>query len=112
MRDGGLFVIDESGTLRRPVGPGELQGENRNRKVEIISEVTKLSPIYISKILTLLERKKDLRVDSKELAGYLEISERSARRIINKLIESNYGSLETEDKISKGRPKNIIKITF
>jgi len=112
VRDGGLFVIDESGTLRRPVGPEDLQGESRNRKVEIISEVTKLSPIYISKIMTLLERKKELRVDSKELAGYLEISERSARRIINKLIENNYGSLETEDKVSKGRPKNIIKITF
>lgn len=112
IRDGGLFVIDESGTLRRPVGPRELQGENRSRRVEIISEATGLSPVYISKIMTLLERKKELRVDSKELAGYLEISERSARRIINKLIENNYGSLETEEKISKGRPKNIIKITF
>ncbi len=112
MREGGLFVIDESGTLRRPVGPKELKGNNRSRRIEIISDVTSLSPVYISKIMTLLERKKELRVDSKELAGYLEISERSARRIINKLIENNYGSLETEEKVSKGRPKNIIKITF
>ncbi len=112
IREGGLFVIDECGTLRRPVGPGKVSGESRNKKIEIISEVTKLSPVYISKIMTLLERKEELRVDSRELAGYLEISERSARRIITKLIENNYGSLETEEKVSKGRPKNIIKITF
>ncbi len=112
IREGGLFVIDECGTLRRPVGPGRVSGESRNKKIEIISEVTKLSPVYISKIMTLLERKEELRVDSRELAGYLEISERSARRIITKLIENNYGSLAAEEKVSKGRPKNIIKITF
>jgi len=112
MKEEGLFIIDEAGNLTGPVDVSSSGTDGRSRKVEIISEVTKLSPIYISKIMHLLERKEELRIDSKELAGYLEISERSARRIINKLIENNYGSLETEEKFSKGRPKNIIKISF
>lgn len=112
LKDGGLFVIDETGKLREAVNLASSKGYERSQKVSIISEVTNLSPIYISKIMNLLERKEEVKIDSKELAGYLEVSERSARRIINKLAESGYGSLEVQDRVSKGRPKNIIRISF
>ena len=51
--------------------------------------------------------------DTKELADYLDISDRSARRILNKIVDSGFGRVYAkESSVGGGRPKNLIEVTF
>lgn len=112
IKENGIFIIDETSTL---IGPIDLSKEHLSpldEKVKKISLQTSISSPHIYKIIQLLDRKGASTIDSKELAGFLEISERSARRIINKFIDSGLGVLEVGEHLSKGRPKNVIKLSF
>lgn len=109
---GGVFIIDGNGIVTDSMSEKEFENTSRVLKIKEVSDSTNISPIYISRIMNLFEKKKELLFTSKELAGYLEISERSARRIINKLTDYGYGTIETEENFLKGRPRNILKIQF
>ncbi|WP_297405079.1 hypothetical protein [uncultured Cetobacterium sp.] len=110
LKNGKLYIIDDTNTLINP--SIEKTSQNLNTKIEKISNTTLISQIHIRKILELKEKKKTPYINTKEIAGYLDISERSARRIINKLIDHNYGIPEIQNNISKGRPIKHIKISI
>lgn len=110
LKNGELFIVDESNTLLKP-NTEDLK-DNLNKKIDEISTLTLVSPTYIRKIMELIEKKNIPYIDTKEIAGYLNISERSSRRIINKLIDHNYGTPEIQNNATKGRPIKYIKITI
>ncbi len=63
--------------------------------------------------MALNETRKSSVYDSKELADLLDLSERSARRILQKIISANLGQvLAKETSNGKGRPKSLIEILF
>lgn len=111
LRDG-LFVLDEDGHISGPINKTSLPAGAEAQVIDSIREATGLPLAYLQRLQDLRKRKSSSSFDSKEIAGYLEISERSARRVITKLLESGYGTLATEEKHSQGRPKKIIKINF
>ncbi len=110
-----LFVKDGD-SLNGPIGErSELFYSTKvsDEKIIKIAEKTGINVAHITKLLSLTLKTGKKEFDSQEIAGYLNITERSARRILNKLLENNLGVLSGKE-ASKGvgRPKNIIKLKF
>lgn len=84
-----------------------------NEEINKMAEKIDLSPIYIQKINSIKEKHNIDTFTSDELANYLDVSIRTANRIIKKILENNCGKevgLETNKTV--GRPKKIIQINF
>ncbi|MGL4913975.1 MAG: transcriptional regulator [Romboutsia sp.] len=115
-KDFEIYLIDENDVIRGPLG-----GNNElsyslvasDKYLMEISEKTSLSCESIAKIMAISETRQSKVYDTKELADYLDISDRSARRILNKIVEANLGRVYAKE-TSKGggRPKNLIEILF
>ena len=111
-----IYMVDEDDTMIGPLG--EEKSLNYSLKVSDeklihISESTGLSCESIVKIMALNETRKSNIYDSKELADLLDLSERSARRILQKIVSSNLGRvIAKETSNGKGRPKNLTEILF
>lgn len=84
-----------------------------DKKVLEISEKTSIDPSYITKIQALINKSGKDTFDSEDLCTMLNIGERTARRILKKLLDNGYGRVAGKESSSqRGRPKKIIKITF
>lgn len=111
-----IYMVDEDDTMIGPLG--EEKELNYSLKVSDekliqISEATGLSCESIVKIMALNETRKSNIYDSKELADLLDLSERSARRILQKIVSSDLGRvIAKETSNGKGRPKNLTEILF
>ncbi|NJB05153.1 transcriptional regulator, partial [Clostridioides difficile] len=112
----GIYLVDEDENIRGP-----LASENElnyslmlsDEKVIEISKKTGMSCESVAKIIAINENRKSKIYDSKELAEYLNVSERSARRILNKIVNAGLGRIcAKETSIGGGRPKNITEILF
>ena len=78
-----------------------------------LSEKTGLSLESISKIINIADARKSYVFNANELADCLNITIRSARRIINKIVSSGYGKIiAKETSPNGGRPKAIIEFDF
>lgn len=111
-----IYMVDENSTMIGPLG--EEKELNYSLKVSDekllhISEKTGLSCESVVKIMALNETRKSNIYDSKELADLLDLSERSARRILQKIVSANLGQvIAKETSNGKGRPKNLTEILF
>ncbi|MBS5787005.1 MAG: transcriptional regulator [Clostridioides difficile] len=111
-----IFLIDEKENIKGP-----LKSKNQlsyslasaDKNILLISEKTGLSCESISKIMSLNKTRQSNVYDSKEFADYLNISERSARRILNKIVSANYGRIYAKESSNGvGRPRHLIEISF
>lgn len=111
-----VYAIDAKDILTGPIGrERQLQYEliSSDPKIQKISQETGLSANSILKIMAIAEVRKSFIFDAHELAGCLEVTPRSARRIMNKIIEAGYGKVYAkETTVSGGRPKTVIQILF
>ena len=111
-----IFMVDEDNTLIGPLGEEKELNYSlvvSDEKLMVISEKTGLSCESIVKIMALSETRKSNIYDSKELADLLDLSERSARRILQKIVSADYGKIiAKETSNGKGRPKNLTEILF
>lgn len=86
---------------------------NTDEKTKEIYEKTGVSEKYISKLRAIMNQLNKNTFDTKELANYLKLSQRSASRIINKLESGGSAKkIGKKNENKKGRPKNIYKLTF
>lgn len=114
-----LYLIDNNNSVTGPISNDSDQNiefslsAGRDDKIREISEKTSLSPVYISKLKNLMEKLDKNNLDAITVKDYLGISERSARRILNTLVESGTGEVKyTESKAKTGRPRKIYEIKF
>jgi hypothetical protein len=85
----------------------------KDKEILEISRKTGLDPTYISKIQALIEKTGKDTFDSEDLSTTLNIGERTARRILKKILDNGYGIVAGKESSSqRGRPKNLIKITL
>lgn len=112
----GMFSIDEYDVIKGPLGlDNELSYSlvASDEYIIEVSEKTGLSCESIAKIMAISETRKSKIYDTKELADYLDMSERSARRILNKITSTDFGRIYAKESSNGGgRPKNIIEILF
>lgn len=66
---------------------------SRDDQVEQIAQETGMSGAYIARLMALIQLRGDAEFDVKELADCLNITVRSAHRIIRKLLERGYASV-------------------
>lgn len=115
-KENDIYSIDVDENIKGPLGSeNEIMYSliTKDKNIIEISDKTGLSCETISKIIAISETRNSNVYDSKELAGYLDISERSARRILQKIISVNLGQIHSkESSKGAGRPKNLIKILF
>lgn len=84
-----------------------------SEEIDKMSEKIDLSPIYIQKINSIKEKYGKDTFTSDELSQYLDVSVRTANRIIKKVLDNNLGEeIGLETNKSVGRPKKIIRINF
>lgn len=109
-----IYLVNENDTLIGPLGQrNKLAYELVSSNAHVIELARKadMSPTYISKLLSIIQIRKDTVFDAETLADYLHISPRSARRILNKLISCDCARIcAKESPTGSGRPKNLIEI--
>lgn len=111
-----LFSIDENDNI---IGPLLTKKQlnyslaSNDKKIIEISDKTGLSCESIAKIMSISKVRQSKVYDAKEFADYLDISERSARRILNKIVDTGYGEIYAKESTAGvGRPKHIIQLFF
>mgnify|MGYP000490121322 CR=1 FL=1 len=111
-----IFWIDAGQTQHGPLGK-EIQLEyqliSSDPKLQEISEKTGLSTTSILKIIAIADVRKSYIFDAHQLAECLGITVRSARRIMNKIMEAGYGKVYAKKTAAAGgRPKALVEILF
>lgn len=111
-----IFWIDAGQTQHGPLGK-EIQLEyqliSSDPKLRKISEKTGLSTTSILKIIAIADVRKSYIFDAHQLAECLGITVRSARRIMNKIMEAGYGKVYAKKTAAAGgRPKALVEILF
>ena len=111
------YSIDEKGTVSGPLAGRDDKSlsyslsSGKEERVQKIAKDTGLSPVYISKIRALTEKNNKRLLDASLVADYLNLSVRSARRILNVMSETGYAEKKyTESKATTGRPMQIYEM--
>ncbi|QZY54124.1 hypothetical protein [Crassaminicella profunda] len=111
-----IYMVDEDGSITGPIS-----SENENtltynitvsdERIQSIASKLDISASYVSKIMAIIEKTNKNTFDSEELSNYLEISSRSGRRILKKIVDTGFGKIiGKESKTKSGRPKQIYEI--
>ena len=109
-----LYCIDENNELRGPLfRDNELRYQliSNDPKVTELAEKTGLTPASILKLRSFIDMRRSNVFDAHDVADCLEITTRSARRIMSRLMDAGCGEIfSKENSSSRGRPKSLIRI--
>lgn len=109
-----FYIIDENNKIRGPINSSNETNYDLLVYDEKINEIAKrvgISTTYLSKILSIMKKTNEKAFSSDTLGHYLGITERSARRVLEKFISAGYGEVVTTIvKKGIGRPKKIVEI--
>ena len=107
-----VFLVDQDHNLTGPLGK-ENQLEysliSSDEKILRISEDTGLSGKNINRLMAMVQ-KQGKQVYASEVAYYLQMTDRSARRILGILENKGYGKIVGEESEGRGRPKKIYEL--
>ncbi|BBD06955.1 hypothetical protein [Desulfovibrio ferrophilus] len=111
--EGGFYIVTGK-QLRGPIGEtDELEYKTHvvdARLLEMAKE-TGISPSYLDKIKALMNKTQKDTFDASDLAACLGIGQRSARRVLKKLLDSGHAELNgVETARHVGRPKRVVRI--
>lgn len=111
-----IYYIDAAETMHGPIGEEfqlEYQLISSDPGLQEISKATGLSNSSILKIIAIAEVRQSYVFDAHQLAECLNITVRSARRIMNRIIEAGYGKIcAKESTAAGGRPKALVEMLF
>ena len=114
--EGEIFQIDEEEKIEGPLGlEQQLQYSmiSFDPQIQAAAEKTGLSMESILKIQAIAEVRKSYVFDASELAGCLGITVRSARRILNKILAADLGTVCARESAAKGgRPRALVELKF
>lgn len=109
------YLIDEQGRLIGPLTSGYSIALKLapSAEIEELSRQLGISPANLQKLIGLQEKQSARRFSSADLAFYLNITVRSANRILAKLAAHNLAKVvETGQFTAKGRPFKIYEVDF
>lgn len=112
---GGVFLAHDD-QIRGPLGEeDELHYRTRigdDTLLRIAREIG-VTPSYVDRIRAIMDKTGKNTFDSGDLAACLGIGERSARRVLKKLLDSGHATLVgKENSYTVGRPKNLVQINI
>ena len=111
---GEIYWIDENDVINGPINrENQLRYQliSSDPRIREIAEKTGLSPASILKIRAVMDTRGSNVFDAHELADCLELTSRSARRIMKKIIDAGYADVCAKDSSTvRGRPRMLISI--
>ena len=116
LKDLPSLYIKDGDLMNGPIGDKKEESFDikiRDKKILKIAETTGINPLHIAKLIEVIKQTGNREVSTQDVSNYLVLTERSARRILNKLIDNNYAILSGKEVFSSvGRPKKIVKLKF
>lgn len=112
-----LYSVDVDGAIEGPIS-SELRSIQYNiaetdTTVRLVAEKTGLSTAYVTKIQAMIRMTAKTRFDVDEFATGLDISPRSARRILQNIAEAGYADIVALESRSKtGRPRRVYELKW
>ncbi|MCM0650904.1 hypothetical protein NBE98_21335 [Clostridium swellfunianum] len=110
------YVVLEDGKVKGPLEPGksiEFYSKTEEEKIIKLSEKTNISVMTLGKISGIMKNLDKETITANEIADSLNITLRSARRILVSLEEAGIASaIGEEQPAGRGRPRQIFKISF
>ena len=109
-----LCLVDEESRLHGPLFENnkKIALSNNNQQILKVAEKLKMSAKNLNLIRQFIKLNKNRPFSATELATYLNLSRRSAERMINRLMEQNYLELSGEEHpYHQGRPRKLYKAT-
>lgn len=111
----GSFVMTEKEQIIGPLGDDRCLdlSNSPDPQVEKWSHALGISTLQIQKMLSVMTRLDNDELTTEDLSHYLAITERSANRILNELLEKGAATVTyTKQQKLRGRPKKMYKINF
>lgn len=115
-KESSLFSVDLDGEIRGPLSrtePTRYKISESDAGILAVAEASGLSPAHVSKIRALVRSAGRNRFDVEEFAAGLEVSPRSARRILQGLIAAGAARIAAIESSSRaGRPRRLYEVTI
>ncbi|MFJ7183350.1 helix-turn-helix domain-containing protein [Lysinibacillus xylanilyticus] len=114
-RPHGTFVVTDSNKVIGPLNEGDnLENfKEINKSIQRISKDVEISTLQLQKIMAVMKKTSSNEMTAEELAYHLDVTVRSANRILNRLEEKGVARIlyKKQEKL-RGRPKKIYHIEF
>jgi len=109
---GSWMVCFDNKKIAGPLGkPEQLTYSYTSEQLETLSQETTLSVMTLNKLKSSLKKLASDELNANELATYMQIPARSARRILTTLEEKGFAEVVAEEKPhTRGRPRKVYKI--
>lgn len=111
-----IYWIDNVHTIQGPVGRDTMlkyELISSDPKVQEIAAKSGLSAASVRKIIAIAEARQSYVFDAHELAQCLDVTVRSARRVMNKIMDAGLGKVYGKGSAAGGgRPKTLIELDF
>ena len=110
-----IYIVSENSEIINPLqGPDKVYSlKSEDSHILSIANATRMSVSTITKLLRFESLRGNTGFTTVELGDYLEISRRSAERILKGLMDCNYAKkIGEEQPHSKGRPRSVYRINF
>ena len=111
-----IYWIDHAHTIQGPIGREMMlkyELISSDPRIQEIAEKSGLSTVSVRKIIAVAEARQSYVFDAHELAQCLDVTARSARRIMNKIIDAGLGRVYAKGSAAGGgRPKTLIELQF
>lgn len=110
---GSWMVCFDDKKIAGPLGkPEQLTYSYTSEELEALSQKTTLSVMTLNKLKSSLKKLASDELNANELAKYMQIPARSARRILTTLEEKGFAEVVAEEKPhTRGRPRKVYKIS-
>lgn len=111
---GTWMVCFDNKKIAGPLGkPEQLTYSYASKQLESISQQTSLSVITLNKLKSSLKKLSSDKLNANELAKYMQIPPRSARRILTTLEQHGLAQVVAEEKPhTRGRPRKVYRINL
>lgn len=109
---GSWVVCFDDKKIAGPLGkPEQITYSYASEELHAISKATSLGVSTLQKLKSVLRKLSSEEISSQELAQYMQITQRSARRILTELEEKGFAEIVAEEKpYMRGRPRKVYKI--
>ncbi|UOF91316.1 ArsR family transcriptional regulator [Fodinisporobacter ferrooxydans] len=111
---GSWFIFHENKTIVGPLGETwQIEFSTVDKNLEAIGKETSLSTATLSKLLSIAKKIGHSDITAHELAQYMQIQPRSARRILMELEKHGLVRLVAEERPHpRGRPRKVYQLNF
>jgi len=110
-----IYVVEEDGSMTGPLGKPYMLNYSLRTQAEIVKIANSigLSSTHVSKLRSIRDQIGEETISASKLAPYLNITERSARRILKILADKGY-AVEVGEEASgkKGRPRKTYSLNL